>query len=128
MGITNVVAFLGGKGDISTLIDHIDYVAKTYGVDHVTIGTDRSYQSIYSDEENAKVPASRGLRTRWEALWPENDPVRSAEWKQDYQMQSLAWTNWPLFTVGLVQRGYSDEDILKIIGGNILRVARDVLA
>ena len=128
MGITNVAAFLGGKGDISTLIDHIDYVAKTYGVDHVTIGTDRSYQSIYSDEENAKVPASRGLRTRWEALWPENDPVRSAEWKQDYQMQSLAWTNWPLFTVGLVQRGYSDEDILKIIGGNILRVARDVLA
>ena len=128
MGITNVAAFLGGQGDISTMIDHIDYVAKTYGTDHVTIGTDRSYTSIYSQEENSKVPRSRALRTRWEALWPENDPVQSREWKQDYQMQSLAWTNWPLITVGLVQRGYSDEDIRKIIGGNILRVAKDVLA
>ena len=36
-------------------------------------------------------------------------------------------TNWPLFTVGLVQRGYSDDAIRKIIGGNVLRVARDVL-
>ena len=39
----------------------------------------------------------------------------------------MAWTNWPVFTIGLVQRGYSDEDIRKIIGGNILRVAREVL-
>jgi membrane dipeptidase len=37
--------------------------------------------------------------------------------------QSLAWTNWPLFTVGLVQRGHSDDVIRKIIGGNVLRVA-----
>jgi membrane dipeptidase len=39
----------------------------------------------------------------------------------------MAWTNWPLFTVGLVQRGYKDDDIRKIIGGNVLRVARAVL-
>ena len=37
---------------------------------------------------------------------------------------SMAWTNWPMFTVGLVQRGYSDEDIRKILGGNVLRVLR----
>ena len=43
------------------------------------------------------------------------------------QKLSLAWTNWPLFTVGLVQRGYSDRDIQKILGGNVLRVAREVL-
>ena len=41
--------------------------------------------------------------------------------------RSIAWTNWPLFTVGLVGRGYSDEDIRKIIGGNVLRVARVTL-
>ena len=40
---------------------------------------------------------------------------------------SLAWTNWPLFTVGLVQRGYSDDEIRKIIGGNVMRVARESL-
>ena len=42
-------------------------------------------------------------------------------------MRTLAWTNWPMFTVGLVQRGYSDDDIQKIIGGNMLRVARAAL-
>ena len=39
----------------------------------------------------------------------------------------MAWTNFPLFTVGLVQRGHSDDDIRGILGGNILRVAREVL-
>jgi len=41
---------------------------------------------------------------------------------------SLAWTNWPLFTVGLVQRGHSDEVIRKILGGNVMRVARDAMS
>jgi len=36
----------------------------------------------------------------------------------------MAWTNWPLFTVGMVKRGMSDEDIRKVLGGNILRVAK----
>ncbi len=40
---------------------------------------------------------------------------------------SLAWTNWPLFTVGLVQRGYADDDIRKIIGGNVVRVANEAV-
>jgi len=43
-------------------------------------------------------------------------------------IESISFTNWPLFTVGLVQRGYSDDDIRKIIGGNVLRVARESLA
>ena len=42
----------------------------------------------------------------------------------DSSHPSLAWTNWPLFTVGMVQRGFKDDDIRKILGGNVLRVAR----
>jgi len=42
--------------------------------------------------------------------------------------RSLAWTSWPLYIVGLVQRGYKDDDIQRIIGGNVLRVARAALA
>jgi membrane dipeptidase len=126
MGITNVPAFLGGQGDINAFLDHIDYVARTFGADHITIGTDRPYTSQYTSESNRLIKSRGAQRTRWEALWPPGDPVKSPEWQQPHQSQSLAWTNWPLFTVGLVQRGYSDEDILKIIGGNILRVAKAV--
>ena len=126
MGITNVAGFLGGKGDISAFLDHIEYVAKKFGADHVTIGTDRGYRSVGTDAERAKLPKQNRLRTRWEALWPPNDKKDAAEYNQAFQAESLMWTNWPLFTVGLVQRGFSDADIRKIIGGNILRVAKSV--
>ena len=125
MGITNVPAFLGGRGDISALLDHIDYVAGKFGVDHVTIGTDRAYISSSAERETAKIPRRARQRTRWEALWQQNDAIYDPQWRQAHQVQSLAWTNWPLFTVGLVQRGYSDDDIRKIVGGNILRVIRE---
>jgi len=34
--------------------------------------------------------------------------------------ESLAWSNWPRFIVGLVQLGYRDEAIPMIIGDNVL--------
>ena len=37
-------------------------------------------------------------------------------------------TNRPLLTVGLVQRGHSADDIRKILGGNLLRVLKDIEA
>ena len=124
IGITNIPAFLGKSGDIAALLDHIDYIADRYGIDHVAIGTDSPYLAAASFDE--KLPGSRPARTRWEALWPQDDPLFNPAWKLERQVQSLAWTNWPLFTVGLVQRGYVDEEIRKIIGGNFLRVARAV--
>ena len=36
-------------------------------------------------------------------------------------------TKLPRFTRGLSKRGYSDEDILKILGENFLRVFRKVI-
>lgn len=124
MGITNMPAFLGGSGDVTAFLDHIDYVAKTFGPEAVTIGTDSAYRSKHTDDAERNLRPRPAQRTRWEALWPPRDPTHAAMWQQPRQVQSMAWTNWPLFTVGLVQRGHSDEDILKILGGNILRVAR----
>ena len=72
----------------------------------------------------ARTPRFR--RARWEALWQVNDAIYDPRWRQARQKESLQWTNWPLFTVGLVQRGYSDDEIRKIVGGNILRVMRAV--
>jgi len=109
------------------MLDHLDHAVGVVGAEHVTIGTDRPYVGVQTQDENAKVPARNGTqRRRWEALWWEDDPVHQAAWKDEGMTLSTTWTNWPLFTVGLVQRGHSDEDIRRIIGGNILRVARDV--
>ncbi len=125
IGICCISRFLRGDGGIADLLDHIDYVAKKFGVDHVAIGTDVGTRSPNAAAENKKA-ALGGLGRRREAfrsLWPK-DQFTPAPGATD----SIAWTNWPLFTVGLVQRGYSDEDIRKIIGGNVMRVARASLA
>lgn len=125
IGICCISRFLRGKGDLNAFLDHIDHVAKKFGVDHVAIGTDIAYTSRNSAAENKKA-AVAGLRRRREdfrSLWPKDDFVASAE-----AGLSLSWTNWPLYTVGLVQRGYSDDDIRKILGGNVMRVAKASLA
>ena len=45
-------------------------------------------------------------------------------WRSLTQPHSLSWANWPYWSsVGMVCKGYSDDDIRKIIGENFLRVA-----
>ena len=51
----------------------------------------------------------------------------SRYWKFEHEPNYATWTNTPYITVGLVARGYSDDDIQKIIGGNFVRVAGAIL-
>ena len=117
IGICCISRFLRHSGDITALLDHIDHVVKKFGPDHVAIGTDVAYQSRNAARERAKHPARPKRRTRWAALWPPDNFKTTGR-----MIQSIGWTNWPLFTVGLVQRGHSDAVIQKIIGQNVLRV------
>jgi membrane dipeptidase len=115
VGICCIAPFLGGG--ITAFLDHIDHVVRRFGPDHVAIGTDVGHAS-------RSVQADRGVltrrsRPRFSSLWPPGALVARPQ-----DTLSLSWTNWPLFTVGMVQRGYPDRDIEKILGGNMLRVAR----
>ena len=122
IGICCIPRFLRGKGDIAGLLDHIQYAVKKFGADRVAIGTDVAYSSQNSAAERKKVPRRRRTRTPFRSLWPKDDYRTTAAARA-----SLSWTNWPLFTVGMVQRGLSDDDIRKVLGGNVLRVAREAL-
>jgi len=105
-------------GDILAFLDHIDSLVKRFGADHVTIGTDVAYTSANAAEEYQKAGPRPRSRPRFEYFWPPGALGGSS------RGLTLEWTNWPIFTVGMVQRGYSDTDIQKILGGNVLRVAR----
>ena len=122
VGICTIPQFLRGTADIRAMMDHIEYVARTFGPDHVAIGTDRSSVLSPAVTEHQAPPA----RAIWESFWcptkEEKIPV------SEEQFNSMAWGNWPLFTVGLVQRGFTDDEIRKIIGGNVLRVAEESLS
>ncbi|WP_372718972.1 dipeptidase [Novipirellula sp.] len=117
IGICCIPRYLGGDGNINALLDHIDYVIQKFGPDAVAIGTDVSYTSQASAAEQAKVPKRSRQREEFRMLWPKDNFKTTA-----VMNESIAWTNWPLYTVGLVQRGHSDEVIRKVIGGNVMRV------
>jgi membrane dipeptidase len=123
IGVCCIPNFLGDPGDITALVDHIDHIVRKFGVEHVAIGTDIGHRSSRDAAELAKLPKRGPRRTRYESLWPTGSVGGNYP-----TAKSLAWSNWPYFTVGLVQRGYKDDDIRKILSQNLLRVAHAVLA
>lgn len=122
VGICWIPQFLDGSGDIAAVLDHIDYAVQRFGVDHVAIGTDVAHTSQHAPAAVRSIPSRGRRRRRYESLWPSG--ALGGHWPR---AGSLGWTNWPLITVGLVQRGYRDEDIRQILGTNVLRVCRENL-
>jgi len=75
---------------LSSLIDHIDHIAKVAGIDHVGLG---------SDFDGVSGATPQGIDSA---------------------------ADLPKITQALLDRGYSADDIHKILGGNLMRVLRQV--
>src|SRR5438477_11783562 len=78
-----------------------------FEAEHVAVGPDIADTSRNDAAERAKLPrrqdgqsalALAGPRWEWEHLWPVDNYQETPR-----AVQSLTWTNWPLFTVGMVQ-------------------------
>lgn len=119
VGMTSRPAFLGPDATLATLLDHVDHALKTIGEDHVAIGTDTTYIPHYGEGIKAR-PKGTFSEKWWGAWWQQTR--HSATASEDHRYGSLAWTNWPLVTVGLVMRGHKEDTIRKILGLNLLRV------
>ena len=125
-GLIGVVAlpdFLGRSGDINALLDHVDYIANLVGIDHVAIGMDRAYDDPKLGASIAQVRLKPP--PPFHDLW-QPGALGDPKYRERHMMLSTTWTNWPLITVGLVQRGYSDDEVRKVIGENTLRVWRGI--
>lgn len=100
---------------IDHVLDHIEYVIRLVGVDHVGIGTDWPmsdvlWSLVYFKEHIApKLGFAKGDG-------PSTETVAGLE----------KYSHFINFTRGLVARGYTDEDITKIMGGNWLRVFEEI--
>ena len=119
IGINMIPAFLGGSGDLLQFLNHIDYAVDLVGVDHVGIGTDTGHR-----DPRPEIPIERMW---WSGFKPEHLELGPEMKIDETKFGSLAWVNWPFFTVGLVSRGYSDQEIRKIIGENFLRIIERVV-
>ncbi|SDG35856.1 membrane dipeptidase [Sinosporangium album] len=108
-----VAAFLTEKpreATVDHLVDHIEHVAEVAGIDHVGLGPDFLREVI--DELTPPCCEPIGLDgLDVEACIPGLDGPRGM----------------PLVTEGLIKRGFAEDDIVKIIGGNVRRLFRDEL-
>lgn len=125
MGIVACATFLKRSYDLNAMLDHVSYMVDTFGAEHVGIGTDVGYAPEGYEPGLAKIKQPAARRP-WRSLSPVNSSSPIPDGWPEVKELSLRWTNFPLYTVGLVQRGISNDDIRKILGGNAMRVARSV--
>jgi membrane dipeptidase len=118
IGVVSLPEFVGRSGDLAAVLDHIDYIVNLVGVDHVAIGMDRGYEH---PDIGAALGRVKGKPPKaFHSLW-QPDTIGGEQWRKPGMLESTTWTNFPLITVGLVERGYSEADIRKILGENTLR-------
>lgn len=113
IGVLVVPFFISDRADVTleTAIDHVEYIANLCGIDHVGIGTDWGavFPREVADALNQEMGAI-GFRPEHRVDWNFHLP--------DFR----SWQEWPNITRRLVQRGFSDADVQKVLGLNFLRV------
>ncbi len=103
----------GVRPKLEDFLDMIDYVVKVAGPDHVAFGLDLTPNWEYD----------RSDYERWARLYPNLAPPSFEERLTEGVTQISEVKN---IARGLVARGYKDEDILKILGGNLLELFHKV--
>ncbi|WP_134698670.1 dipeptidase [Ammoniphilus sp. YIM 78166] len=125
IGIVGFPAFVS-KSDTPTVdnyVDHIDYIAKLVGVRHVGIGIDyyEGMDGIASMEEATKIYDQLITSGKWKA-----ESYPPPPWKYPSGIEDPS--KFPNLTKALLKRGYSEEHVLQILGGNFIRVYEEVWA
>lgn len=111
VGINGIGPFLG-ENDNSTaaILRHLDYALRLIGEDHVGLGLDY----VYDAEEMNEY-----LRTMKHTFPPE------MQFPGD-EMMMVEPERIPEITKGLLELGYAPSVVRKVLGENIVRVAREV--
>ena len=122
VGATCITSFLRTRAE-STLedyIDAIDHLVELVGVDHVGIGTDftqdqpSSFWTYIGSQQGTKFPSTFA-----------DGSVDHA--KVDFYPKGLETPGqMPNIAVALTGRGYREDDVVKVLGGNWLRLLREV--
>ena len=116
-GVSAIPNQLSSKPEqsIEDHINHIEYVANLVGVDHVGIGLDNTFHDQVAFHR--KLAADKTVNLERAGIILAADYIYGLESPSD----------WPNIIRGLVKRGYSDEEITKIIGGNALRIIEQIV-
>jgi membrane dipeptidase len=103
----------GVRPNLEDFLDLMEYVIELIGIDHVGFGLDLTPHWDWDPDDYNK----------WAKQYPELAPQNIEERNVDGLHHVSQINN---ISRGLVARGYSDEDILKILGGNFIELFRKV--
>jgi membrane dipeptidase len=112
MGITGVRNFVRGQEPttIENIVDHIDHVVKLVGIEHVGIGSDsdlNGYDDMPADQR-------KELLSMYKSSYAFRDKLDTDGYDHPRKVFDL--------TDVLIRRGYSDDNITAILGGNFRRL------
>ncbi len=123
VGINGYPRFVVENSDpgLYDYIKHVDYVVSLCGIDHICIGMDYfEYQAGVADDATAKSVYDYLLESgAWSA---EDYPPPPWNYPSRIEMPEKL----PNLTRGLLKQGYSEDDVEKILGQNILRIFKEV--
>jgi len=117
VGVCQLRPFLTLKkqDNLHAYFDHIDHAVNVAGIEQVCIGSDRDHRVIeMTPEYEAELRAEEGAQVTSSEL-----PYYIDELNGPRRME-VVWD-------GLVQRGYAEADIEKIMGRNLYRLYADVI-
>lgn len=112
MGITGVRMFIRTTDptNVGHMVDHIDHVAKLVGVEHVGIGSDADLHG-YDDMKPEEYAA---LKAGYKGSYAFRDKIDIDGFDHPRKVFDL--------TEELIRRGYSDDNIRAVLGGNFRRL------
>ncbi len=110
-----------GWATLDTVVDHVVYLMNLVGSDHVGIGTDwgKPYYNVLDWSPAMVTESASGFD--WVGWRPGDrfDP-------NDQVLDLETWDKWPNLTAAMLRRGIPEETVVKIVGGNFLRIFREV--
>jgi membrane dipeptidase len=134
VGITSfqVVNYRGGdrRPSFDDFLEALEHAISVVGIDHVGYGSDHvvepngypTWVRAYLSEKYNPYSPQRGPRMGSLA-----DVLKGVELAPDEQLEGFhGMQDLPRLTEALLSRGYSDEDVQKVLGGNFMRVFRQV--
>lgn len=110
---------------IESVVEHFEYIEDLVGIDHVTFATD----TIYGDHA-ALMNAISEMVAPADLFFEKGDGdddqverLEPVEYVRGMENPTEAWNNIPRW---LVRNGYTDEEVEKVLGGNVLRTLDEI--
>ena len=103
--------------DIDSYMEHFEYVKNLVGIDHVGFGVDCMYGDHVGLHHAFAAALSTGDTSKTTVPYQEVPFVKYLENPTEASWNIPRW---------LIKHGYTDEEIIKVLGGNAIRVLREV--